>query len=221
MNEGYFITGTGTDVGKTYVTALIIKHFHEKNGSTAYYKAALSGYDRFKNDASYIQSITKIKAQAIKVSYTFQCAVSPHLASQIENNQIDFKKIAEDFYELQTMYQTLIVEGSGGIICPIAEGNDCIMLEDIIKMIGYPLIIVTDSSLGSINAAVLTSAYAKMKGMNVCGFIMNKYDANNPLHVDNKKMIKKLSGFPIIGYVEHEGKKIIACHEDNKYERFV
>lgn len=209
MSKGYFITGTKTDVGKTYISALLVKYFHESNGSTAYFKAALSGVDGLANDALYVQKISKIKDQAIKVSYTFQTAVSPHLASQIEGQEIDLTKIEKDFYNLQSKYQTVIVEGSGGIVCPIAKGVDCIMLEDIIKMAQYPLIIVTDSGLGSINDAVLTSYYAKKKGMDICGFIMNNYDANSILHVDNKKMIEKLSGFPIIGYVKNGGNEII------------
>lgn len=215
MSKGYFITGTGTDVGKTYVSALLVKYFHKINGSTAYYKAALSGLDIAISDALYVQEISEIKDEAIKVSYTFDTAVSPHLASKIENKRIDFIKIKKDFYDLQSEYQTVIVEGSGGIICPIAETSECIMLEDIINMTQYPLIIVTDSELGGINAAVLTSYYAKTKGMNIYGFIMNNYDSTNILHVDNKKMIEKLSGIPIIGYVANNGNEILGFGENS------
>lgn len=209
MNNGYFIAGTKTDVGKTYISALLVKYFHRINASTAYFKAALSGVDTSLSDALYVQQISKISKQSLKVSYTFQTAVSPHLASKIEDIPIDFTKIEKDFHNLQSKHQTVIVEGSGGIICPIAEGIQRIMLEDIVKMTKYPLIIVTDSGLGSINAAVLTSYYAKTNGMNVHGFIMNNYNPQDILHVDNKEMIEKLSGFPIIGYVEKDGNEII------------
>lgn len=86
--------------------------------------------------------------------------------------------------------------------------NELIMLSDVMKLTKYPLIIVTSATLGSINSAVLTALYAKSLGLKVLGFIMNYFDKDNIIHQDNYKMIEKLSGYKVLGYLEKNGDEI-------------
>ena len=91
------------------------------------------------------------------------------------------------------------MEGSGGIVCPIRYDDKCkIMLEDIIKMLELNVLVITKSSLGSINDTVLTCEYLKRKNICVEGIIMNGYQEDNILHVDNKNMIEELTGMDVI-----------------------
>ncbi|MGL5749839.1 MAG: dethiobiotin synthase, partial [Paraclostridium sp.] len=137
------------------------------------------------------------------VSYSFKTPVSPHLASVIENKDIDLNKIESDFNKLKSKYEYILVEGSGGIICPIKiNEKETILLEDIIKMTGFDVLLVTRASVGTINHTVLTVNYLKSKNINIRGIIVNEYDENDEAHIDNVKIIKKLTNADIVSLVK-------------------
>lgn len=203
MTRGIFITATGTDVGKTYVSALIVKELRKQGIDCGYYKPALSG-DVYPNDCEYVLKTTGIK-KGDYVSYKFNPAVSPHLASQMANNPIKLEKIKSDFERIQKDFDFMVVEGAGGIVCPF---GDDILLPDVIKALGLDIIIVASANLGTINSTVLTVEYAKNHGINVKGIILNKYDETNFMEVDNKKMVEKLTGIKVIATVKKSDKEI-------------
>ena len=110
MSRGLFVTGTGTDVGKTYVTSLMVKKLRESGINCGYYKAALSGAERCSGglvpgDAEYVCRISGIRDDPSSlVSYIYEQAVSPHLAAKIEGRDVekavikaDFKRVCEKF----------------------------------------------------------------------------------------------------------------------------
>lgn len=210
MLKGLFIIATNTDVGKTYVTSRLIKQLSNQY-NIAYYKACMSGVEIVDNnivssDLKYVSDYTKLKQTDVKVSYTYNEAYSPHLAARINHNFIDLETVKKDLNDLASTHDLVIIEGSGGIICPLKDDEgELIMLTDVIKQAGYPLIIVTSSGLGSINDAVLTASYAKSLNLNILGFIMNNFDKDNIIHCDNYKMIEKLTGLKILGYLEKNG----------------
>ena len=131
--KGIFITATGTDVGKTYVTALILKKLREASVNAGYYKAALSGAYRnadklVPGDAAYVTSISGLPVSPEQlVSYIYEPAVSPHLAAQLEKRPVDMKKIQSDFHHIATQFDVVVAEGSGGIICPLRMDSSPIM----------------------------------------------------------------------------------------------
>src|SRR3712207_3996685 len=117
-----FITGTGTDVGKTFASALLVKKLKESGVNVGYYKAAMSGNDRDINgnlipgDAHYVKSISGIDQSLESMCpYVYEQALSPHLAAKLEGNPVDLKEVKKCFDELKNQYDCLIVEGSGGI----------------------------------------------------------------------------------------------------------
>ena len=203
MTRGIFITATGTDVGKTYVSALIVKTLHELGINCGYYKPALSG-DVYPNDCEYVIETSGIKTGDY-VSYKFKPAVSPHLASQLENNPIKLDKIKADFERIKQDFDFMVVEGAGGIVCPF---GDDLVLPDVIKALGLDIIIVASASLGTINSTVLTVEYAKSHGINVKGIILNNYDETDFMQTDNKKMVEKLTGIKVIATVKTGDKEI-------------
>ena len=99
MAKGIFVTGTGTDVGKTYVTALIVKKLADAGIHAGYYKAALSGAESIEeSDAGYVKKIAGITQEdSSLLSYLYQNAVSPHLAARIEGNPVDPETVKADF----------------------------------------------------------------------------------------------------------------------------
>lgn len=209
MTKGIFITGTGTDIGKTFVTALIAKKLNESGLKTGYYKAALSGAKRLNSelvlgDAKYVCEVSGLKYNPKKlVSYAYETAVSPHLAAKIEGNPIEIDTVKRDFESLKKDFDYITVEGSGGIVCPLRLDDKVVMLSDVIKCLNLDIIIVASASLGTINTTVLTVEYAKQLEINIKGIILNEYDRENFLHIDNKKQVEYLTGVPVVACVSH------------------
>ncbi|WP_157147923.1 dethiobiotin synthase [Brachyspira pilosicoli] len=204
MAKTIFITATGTDIGKTYVSGLIAKHIKDKGLNIGYYKAALSGSNDIKDsDAWYVkQQADLLDSYDEMVSYTYKHAYSPHLAAQIEGNPPDIKIIKNAYKDISKKHDYMIVEGSGGIICPIRyDSNQKIFLEDIIKELNIPSLIIADAGLGTINSTVLTIEYMRSKNLKINGVILNRFEAENEMHNDNKKMIEDMTGVKIIGVV--------------------
>lgn len=207
MGKSIFIVGTGTDVGKTYIAALIVKKLLEAGEKAAYFKAAASGNRRTEKglipgDAEFVKQISGIDMKlSDMIPYVYENAVSPHLASRMEGNPVDLEVIKEKYEELCRQYDYITVEGSGGILCPICFDEKEIWLEDIIKMLGLSSILIADAGLGTINAAVLTIEYMKQKGMPVKGIICNHSHPGDIMEEDNIRMMEHRTGIPVIGCV--------------------
>ena len=211
MSKGYFVTATGTDVGKTFVTALLVKKWRDSGIDAGYYKAALSGAELregkwIAGDADYVKRIAHLPdTQEQLVSFVYKEAVSPHLAARKEGNAVEMKKVLADFKDACSRHEFIFAEGSGGIICPIRKDKEqTIFLEDIIKALGLPIIIVTTATLGSINACVLTAEYAKSHNIPIGGIIVNRYGISNNIEMedDNIAMIKKITGLEILAKIK-------------------
>ena len=204
MAKTIFITATGTDIGKTYVSGLIAKYMKDKGFNIGYYKAALSGSsDITDSDAWYVkQQADLLDSYNEMVSYTYKNAYSPHLAAQIEGNPPDIDVIKNAYVNISKKHDYMIVEGSGGIICPIRyDNNQKIFLEDIIKELNIPSFIIADAGLGTINSTVLTIEYMRSKNLKVNGVILNRFEIANEMHDDNRKMIEEMTEVKIIGVV--------------------
>ena len=215
MTKGIFVTATGTDVGKTFVSALIVKKMREDGFNCGYYKPVLSGAEivdgeLVPGDCAYVKKIGGLDEPAMAyLSYCFKPAVSPHLASQIENNPIKLEKIIGDFDVIKSKYDYIVVEGAGGIVCPMdLSGDKPFLIKDIIKALGLDVVVVSHAGLGAINDAVTTIEYARKYGMNAKGLILNKYDENNFMQCDNKIQIEQLTGVPIISTVKSDADNI-------------
>lgn len=209
MTGGVFVAGTGTDVGKTYVAALLVRYYREKGVNAGYFKAALSGAERLPDgsllpgDAETICRIGGLPdAPEALVPYIFEEAVSPHLAARRKGTLIRREVIAEAFARTARRYDWLVAEGSGGLACPLCDDPAApLMLTDIVSLLGLPLILVSDAGLGTLNHTVLTAEYAAARGLPVRGVILNRYDGDSFLHRDNRDMIPRLTGLPVLSCV--------------------
>lgn len=208
MNRNIFITGTNTDVGKTYISGLLVKYLRENGENVGYYKPALSGAENINSvlvpgDSKVVCEMGDLNEMPRNlVSYIYENPVSPHLAGKIENNPVTLEKIKADYDFLNNKYERLIVEGSGGIACPLRYDNEKIMLEDIVSMLKLDVILVSNSSLGQINNVILSYEYMKNRNINVLGVILNNYDDSDLIKKDNKYMIKELTNLNILGCVK-------------------
>lgn len=214
MSKGLFITGTGTDVGKTFVTALIVKKLHESGFDTAYFKAAVSGNSRdgsgrlIPGDALYVKNVSGIPQPLDEMCpYVYEQAVSPHLASKLEGGAVEFETVRERFEALDGKHEYITMEGSGGIVCPIRYDDKKILLEDIITGLSLSTLIVADAGLGTINSVVLTCEYMRNRDIPVKGIIFNHFHKGDIMEEDNVKMCRELTGI-----------EVAACVSDNDTE---
>ena len=209
MSKGLFITGTGTDTGKTYITALLLKKLNESGYNCAYYKAAMSGNERdskgalIPGDALHVKNVSGIgQPLAEMCPYIYETAVSPHLASKIEGNPVEMDIVKEKYMELTEKYDIVTMEGSGGIFCPIRFDDEAeIELGDIIRELDLPCLLVADAGLGTINNVVLSTAYARDNGIKISGIIFNNFHKGSLMEEDNVKMCEYYTGLKVIAKV--------------------
>ena len=210
MKKALFITGTGTDIGKTYVTGLIVKKLRDAGLNAGYYKAALSGAEPDANgtlqpgDAIYVNRVANIGEKTENlVSYVYKEAVSPHLAAKINDQPIDFAKVTADFKRSSAKYDYLTMEGSGGIICPLRWDNQQhVILDDLVKKLDLGVLIIADAGLGTINAAVLTIEHLKSRNIPIKGIIFNNYIPHDLMQDDNERMIEEMTGIKVLAKVK-------------------
>ncbi|MDO5566419.1 MAG: dethiobiotin synthase [Planctomycetia bacterium] len=204
VKHGIFITGTGTDVGKTWFSGLLVKYLREHQINAGYYKAALSGAEEIDGrlvagDAKFVCDTAGLTVDPNQlVSYVYRTAVSPALAAEMEGNPPELSVIEHDFNQMFNMFDFLVVEGSGGIVCPIRRGDHPIVLVDIITRLALDIIIVANAGLGTLNSTVLTLQYARSHGIGVRGIVLNHFDSNDFLHQDNKQSLLQATGLPIL-----------------------
>lgn len=221
MSKGLFITGTGTDLGKTYIAGLIVKKLADAKQSAAYYKAAMSGNDRradgslIPGDALFVQKTAGISQPLEEMCpYVYEHAYSPHLASRIEGHPVQMDVVKAGYYKVCNAYDFVTMEGSGGILCPICFDEAKIQLEDVIRELYLPSILIADAGLGTINSVVLTVEYMKAKNLPVKGIIYNHYHGNDVMEDDNIFMCEYMTGLPTLAKVKDGDTELAMDVED-------
>lgn len=185
MNQGIFVTATGTDVGKTYVSGLLVKALRARGINAGYFKPALSGAEReggrlVPGDARWVCRTAGLPGDpADYVAYLYEQAVSPHLAARLEGPPIELAAILERQRAVGERFAYLVAAA-----------------------IGFDLLLVAPSGLGAIHAAVVTAAYAERLGLPVRGILLNRFDEENIIHRDNREQIARFTGLPVAAVPE-------------------
>ena len=216
MAKTLFLTATGTDVGKTYVSALIVKKMREAGFNCGYFKPVLSGVEEEGgklrvSDANYVVSTARISISPDDcVTYWWKEAVSPHLAAKRAGDIIDTGKIKSHLDKIRRDFDYILIEGAGGITCPLRlDRDEKYLLKDLIKELETNIVIVADGGLGTINSTLLTVDYARANGIDVAGIILNNFEPDNFIHQDNLKQVEYLTGVSVVATVEKGQKDII------------
>ncbi len=186
-----FITGIGTDVGKTITSAIVVEALQAD-----YWKPIQAG-DIDNSDSYKIQKYISIDKTIIhENSYKLNTPASPHFAAQLDGITIDLKKIIEPSFDYAQDSNHLVIEGAGGILVPIND-NDCII--DLIQP-DYKVIVVSRHYLGSINHTLLTFEALKSRNIKVAGIVFsgdeNKATEEIILSKINAKLIGRIENEP-------------------------
>lgn len=180
MAQAYFITGIGTDVGKTLASAVIVKALNAE-----YWKPLQCG-DLENTDSMKVAQLTGCVVH--DEAYKLQRPMSPHAAAEAEGVAIDLLKI-----QLPKHSHNLVVEGAGGLLVPL---NDCETIIDLIKHLNLPAILVSRHYLGSINHTLLSLELLKQRGVTVAGVLFNGEE-----NLTTESIIQKHTGVRILGRI--------------------
>jgi dethiobiotin synthetase len=204
MAKGFFVTGTDTGVGKTIITAALIRACTLLGFRTCGMKPIETGCLRegdrlIPSDGTFIKTIAHMEDAINHITpCCFEKPLAPLPASEIEGTQVDFEKIGKAYAELSQKYDVVIVEGIGGLLVPIRKDY---FVFDLARDFRLPLIVVARPGLGTINHTMLSVNYAIREGLTVAGIIINysKPPERTPAEDTNPEVIKKISQVPIIG----------------------
>lgn len=187
-----FVTGTDTDIGKTFVSIGLCLALENKNKKVGYFKPFQSGafLKNNKLEAPDLYELKKYSNIPSIYSYLLEGEVSPYLAAKLKGLEVDFNKVKNDFINFSSNLDYTIIEGAGGLYCPCAKGK---LFSDIIKFLNQEIIIVTTPNLGRLNHTLMTIECAKLKGIKIKGLIINKISKNQT--ESEKNFIEELKDF--------------------------
>lgn len=204
MQQGYFITGTDTNVGKTWTTIALMRYFINQGKSVAGMKPVASGCfidnGKLKNDdALLIQANASLMIDYDLINpYAFEAPISPHLAGL--KNPVDLDRVKTGFDQLKSFADIILVEGAGGWYAPLTERED---IRDLAKMLALPVILVVAIRLGCINHAKLTFEAIRLNGIDCAGWIAVCTDPEMLKPEDNILTIKNALAAPLLGILPY------------------
>ena len=175
---GLFITGTDTDVGKTYVAALIARQLVRSGLHVGAYKPACSGAEKGPDGQPVWNDVTQLcdaiggfHANDHVCPQRFVAPLAPPVAAQQEGRHVNTQLLRTGARWWQGRVDVLLVEGVGGLLCPLTASES---VADLAADLGYPMIVVARLGLGTINHTLLTVEAARNHGLKIAGIVLNE-----------------------------------------------
>lgn len=210
MKQGFFITGTDTNAGKTWASLSLMQYFKNQGRSVVAMKPVASGCiwtasndgeaPQLKNDdALLLQAAASVPLDYGLVNpYAYELPVSPHLAGA--DNPVDISCVLENFNTLKPCADIVLVEGAGGWYAPI---NATEAISDLACALGLPVVLVVAVRLGCINQARLSYEAIARSGVPCAGWIANCVEAEMAYRTENIQTLERLIGVPLLGVLPY------------------
>lgn len=204
----FFITGTGTGVGKTLFTGLMARLATARGLRAAVMKPVQTGVAGI--DEGDIGTVRRLAPGIIPLPdelacpYMLKFEASPHLAAQEEGVEIDVERIKESAEKIAKDYKPdiLLLEGAGGVCVPLGK---TLMNTGLMACVGAPAIVVATAGLGTINHTVLTLKELRTCGIPIAGVAINLMPAKpGKIELDNLKMIGQMGNAEILSIIRQE-----------------
>ena len=203
--RGIFVTGTDTGVGKTIVAAGIAAALRAKGMDVGVWKPVQSGAlaDDAESDGSRLQALSGVAEASSDIApLAFTAPLAPFLAAEKEGVKLTMEQILKAGQPLFQAHASLIVEGAGGLAVPLTESE---MVIDLLAHLQLPMLLVARPGLGTINHTLLSLAYARQRGIQVAGVIINGYRDRQEMQdeslLTNAQMIEKYGQVKILGRI--------------------
>jgi dethiobiotin synthetase len=195
----FFITGTDTGVGKTYVTRLIIASLRAEGRDAVGYKPIACG-DR--QDATILAEVSGgLDLDEVNPVY-LKTAVAPYVAGLLENRTVAAAELIAGFHHLAARHTQVIVEGAGGWEVPLAPHY---RVSDLAADLKLPVVVVAGNKLGALNHLILTVNAIRAKGLTCAGIVLNQLeDEMDTAMITNKGVVEDLTGVPLLEHLIHQ-----------------
>jgi dethiobiotin synthetase len=201
---GLFITGTDTDVGKTYVGCMLARDLRQNGHIVGVMKPAESGANK---DAELLKRASGSRASLAQIRpYHFRAALAPGLAAELEGKRVSLPQIKRGFKRLLAGHDGVLVEGAGGLLVPLAGPA---LVVDLAVQLGLPLLIVARAGLGTINHSLLTLSEARRRGLRPAAVVLNGKAVPGDLSArGNAQAIARYGKVPVIGPLPWKSKSL-------------
>ncbi|MCC8021585.1 MAG: dethiobiotin synthase [Akkermansia sp.] len=195
----FFITGTDTEIGKTYVTELLLRDLHKRGIAAAGYKPIACG-DR--QDARRLRAACAPSLSLDEINPLYlRTPTAPCVAAAIERQSIDLSMLAAGYEYLAARHEQVLVEGAGGWEVPLCPGKT---VADLARMLDLPVLLVVGNRLGAVNHALLTVKSIASSGLACRGIILNHSgDEWDTAALTNKGLIEEFSKLPVLAELIH------------------
>ncbi len=204
--HAWFIAGTDTGIGKTFVTCALL-HTARAQGYTALgMKPVAAGADPvggewINEDTARLRAASSLDpSPALITPYCLRSPIAPHIAAAEEGIAITPAPILAAFAELQSRADVVLVEGVGGFRVPLGERYDT---ADLVRDLGLPMILIVGMRLGCLNHALLTAEAIAARGQQLAGWVANRIDPCMPHFDANLATLADLLDAPLLGIVPH------------------
>lgn len=197
----YFITGTDTEIGKTFTTSALLRAFAKQGNSTLGMKPIASGAEEIdgvlhNEDVDSLVAASSVKApQEIVVPYLMRTPAAPHIVAALENVTMDVQHIASCYQQAQQLADVVLVEGVGGFCVPLDDETSTV---DLAQRLALPVILVVGMRLGCINHALLTAQAIKASGLRLAGWVANTVDTDMKFFEENVQALKQRLDAPCL-----------------------
>lgn len=196
--RGLFVTGTGTEVGKTVVAATIARTLADKGTKVAVFKPAVTGLDEgVETDYELLRRASGSSQSDEEIApYRYGPPASPHLAAALAGEEIDPERLRQAARVAGDGAETIVCEGVGGLLVPLAPTY---LVRDLAADLGYPLVVVAGPGLGTINHTLLTIEAARAAGLEVASVVLNPWPPQpSEIERSNRETIAALAQVPIL-----------------------
>ncbi|NCT82548.1 MAG: dethiobiotin synthase [Comamonadaceae bacterium] len=202
--KGFFITGTDTEIGKTFVTAALTRALAARGLRVAPIKSLAAGQDfvdgRWVNeDVATLQAAQTLGLSDAEVGpLQFREPCAPHIAARLEGRGIDRDALLAAIHTTAGKADIALVEGVGGFRVPLTDGWDT---ADLAVDLGLPVILVVGLRLGCINHALLTAEAVRARGLRLAAWVANTVDPHQPHVADNLASLQAGLKAPCLGHI--------------------
>lgn len=189
MSKIIFLSGIHTDAGKTYATAFLAQQLAAEGRSVITQKFIQTGCTDYSDDIAAHRRLCGIDLQPVDLDHTtapliFRHPASAQLAARLDGREIDLTAVDRATARLAAMYDTVIIEGAGGLMVPI---TDTFLTIDYIATRNLPVALVTNGSLGSINHTLLSLEAIASRSLSLEYVIYNEYFDSDPLIAEDTR----------------------------------
>ena len=203
MKRGIFITGTDTDVGKTWIASGIAAALHKRGIDVGVYKPFMSGYKREdpQSDAAILKAMSGDGNALDQINpYAFEEPLAPYVAASRQGLDIRQADVTTHFKTIQPTHDFFIVEGAGGLMAPLGQDFH---VGDLAADFGLPVVMIAKCGLGTVNHTLLTIEKLRQLGLEITGIIMNGFhdDVTDVPEQTNRALLEAFTDVPIIGEV--------------------